>query len=201
MSSLASTSSASSSSTSISPPSLYMQLLSTIKKLANDDCTPEQETILLYEINRLSIEYAEECKKNRIAEIHHNMVMMRIKSMTKPTPLKIITSTETFHHHDTQCMICLVEKINKPATTDCDHTFCQTCIKKHWKTNRACPICRSIIETILVFPSSPSGTKKETKESKKKTSSHTKKITTNRTETSKMPKTPNTTISMSKEGL
>ena len=43
------------------------------------------------------------------------------------------------------CSICLSEIIN-PATTNCDHSFCYTCIDNWINTyQKHCPLCRNII--------------------------------------------------------
>uniref|UniRef100_A0A3Q4HML9 RING-type domain-containing protein n=1 Tax=Neolamprologus brichardi TaxID=32507 RepID=A0A3Q4HML9_NEOBR len=43
------------------------------------------------------------------------------------------------------CSICL-EVFNKPVTTPCGHSFCQTCISSYWDGNSTkmyqCPLCK-----------------------------------------------------------
>mgnify|MGYP003631070828 CR=1 FL=1 len=43
----------------------------------------------------------------------------------------------------TECSVCFETiDINKKVTTDCNHTFCNTCFFKWMQTNTTCPICR-----------------------------------------------------------
>ncbi|XP_025196325.1 postreplication repair E3 ubiquitin-protein ligase RAD18-like [Melanaphis sacchari] len=46
---------------------------------------------------------------------------------------------------DLQCPICN-EWLFKATSANCNHTFCETCIKKWLKINKSCPVCRTTIE-------------------------------------------------------
>ncbi|XP_015377309.1 PREDICTED: E3 ubiquitin-protein ligase RNF8-B-like [Diuraphis noxia] len=46
---------------------------------------------------------------------------------------------------DLQCPICN-EWLFKATSANCNHTFCETCIKKWLKINKACPVCRTSIQ-------------------------------------------------------
>ncbi|CAH1721118.1 unnamed protein product [Aphis gossypii] len=46
---------------------------------------------------------------------------------------------------DLQCPICN-EWLFKATSANCNHTFCETCIKKWLKINKTCPVCRTPIQ-------------------------------------------------------
>ncbi|XP_016663524.1 E3 ubiquitin-protein ligase rnf8-B [Acyrthosiphon pisum] len=46
---------------------------------------------------------------------------------------------------DLQCPICN-EWLFKATSANCNHTFCETCIKKWLKINKTCPVCRTSIQ-------------------------------------------------------
>ena len=41
------------------------------------------------------------------------------------------------------CPICLSD-VENVATLDCMHTFCSTCIIRHLRTDKRCPVCRHV---------------------------------------------------------
>ena len=51
--------------------------------------------------------------------------------------------------NDNICTICLDNlKENNYVKTNCNHTFCLSCLLLHLKVNNTCPCCRSSIESI-----------------------------------------------------
>ncbi|XP_025424572.1 postreplication repair E3 ubiquitin-protein ligase RAD18-like [Sipha flava] len=58
--------------------------------------------------------------------------------LPKNDVIKIVNS-------DLQCPICN-EWLFRATTVNCNHTFCETCIKKWLNINKACPVCRASIQ-------------------------------------------------------
>ena len=44
-----------------------------------------------------------------------------------------------------RCPICLIDEIENPAKTSCDHEFCEPCITEWKKKSNTCPVCRTVI--------------------------------------------------------
>uniref|UniRef100_A0A3Q4HR27 RING-type domain-containing protein n=1 Tax=Neolamprologus brichardi TaxID=32507 RepID=A0A3Q4HR27_NEOBR len=76
---------------------------------------------------------------------HHNQPLSARFQRQGEMPENIFAEMMSRFQHQFTCSICL-EVFNKPVTTPCGHSFCQTCISSYWDGNSTkmyqCPLCK-----------------------------------------------------------
>jgi flagellar biosynthesis GTPase FlhF len=83
----------------------------------------------------------QEQKDNESTNEHKN------KKIKNDTHQELIN--DNININENICTICLDNlKENNYVKTNCNHTFCLSCLLQHLKFNNTCPCCRSSIESI-----------------------------------------------------
>lgn len=91
-------------------------------------------------------------KKRSIGNPHSTLYRIRFRSLKKlqkikkrnhrPKVLKVLIRDL---NENICCKLCCGYLVNATTIKECLHTFCRSCIVKHFRTNRRCPICDILI--------------------------------------------------------
>lgn len=54
----------------------------------------------------------------------------------------VITQVVDKSDKENECCICLLSDKNDCITLECNHYFCESCLREWFKRNRSCPLCR-----------------------------------------------------------
>ncbi|XP_026812546.1 E3 ubiquitin-protein ligase RNF8-like isoform X1 [Rhopalosiphum maidis] len=74
--------------------------------------------------------------------------MLDAKTAQEEEPVEIFkTQIIKLLENDFQCSICN-EVMFRASTASCNHTFCESCLKKWLSKSPYCPVCRGVVQTI-----------------------------------------------------
>uniref|UniRef100_A0A2H8THV2 E3 ubiquitin-protein ligase CHFR n=1 Tax=Melanaphis sacchari TaxID=742174 RepID=A0A2H8THV2_9HEMI len=74
--------------------------------------------------------------------------LLDVKTALKEEPVEIFKNQiNKLLENDFQCSICN-EVMYRASTANCNHSFCESCLKKWLTKSKFCPVCRGVVQNI-----------------------------------------------------